>query len=113
MHSSRFVSLLGIALLAGGAGCRGSEHGAATRFPASERGAAVRPSASDSAAAVQAAVDALNAVPGLGHGTYRVVSFLRDSGGVMVGLRRSDAAGGGGLVSVPRRGPVTVRDVWH
>ena len=70
--------------------------------------------AADSAAAVRAATAALSRVPELGSGKYRLVSFLRDSAGFLVGLQRTDAVlGGGGLVRVARDGSVTSVKLWQ
>ena len=68
--------------------------------------------ASDSAATVQAAVSALKALPGHA-GPYGVVTYRRDSAGVLVGLQRQGAVlRDGALVRVARSGAAAVQQVW-
>ena len=70
--------------------------------------------APDSAAVVRAATAALSRVSDLGAGNFRLVSFLRESAGFLVGLQRADAVlGGGGLVRVARDGSVTSVKLWQ
>ena len=102
MSTTGIISLLGAAVLTTAAAC----HRAATRTRSAQE--------PDSAAAVSAAVIALEAVPQLGRGSYRVVRFRRDSAGVLVGLQRTDATvGGGGLVRVSLHGFPVVRELWQ
>lgn len=66
----------------------------------------------DSLATAQMAVKALQALPGHA-GPYQVVSFRRDSAGVLVGLQRRGAVlRDGALVRVPRDGAPLVERVW-
>jgi hypothetical protein len=68
----------------------------------------------DSTDAVRAAKAAVAAVPALGRGVYRVLTFRRDSAGALVGLQRADATlGGGGLVRVARDGSATIVELWQ
>ncbi len=66
----------------------------------------------DSLTVAEAAVAALQAVPGHA-GPYQVVTFQRDSAGVVVGLlRRGAVLRDGGLVHVSLQGVGVVRKVW-
>ena len=66
----------------------------------------------DSLSTAQAAVAALQALPGHA-GPYQVVSFRRDSAGVLVGLQRRGAVlRDGAVVRVPREGIPVVQQLW-
>jgi len=89
-------------VIVGTSGCRSSRP---------HSGAVVGP---DSVTAVRAATAALSAIPGVGDGPYRVVSFRRDSVGILIGLQRPNAVlGGGGVVRVGRDGSAAVKQLWQ